>query len=183
MCDFPVNFLGMWDRSEMKSCLGHHYLFISSAGNYRRSSCSICKLDANRSALPLVFFFWFFSFPCWSSQKSIAFCPMVPGRLPCILLWIQWGVARLLCSKRPNQLPVIWAEKLTLLTILSQENCCLRVVLPVISDRHGPLRDALVRFTEISIYWWAAEWGICFAITYLLSHGSMLLRAQSRLWH
>lgn len=62
-CDFPINFLGIGDRNEMKSCLGHHYLFISSAHNYRSSSCSICKLDANRSMLPLFFPFWFFSFP------------------------------------------------------------------------------------------------------------------------
>lgn len=39
----------MGSRSEMKSCLRQHYLFISPA-------CSnLCKLDANKSALPLFF--------------------------------------------------------------------------------------------------------------------------------
>lgn len=60
-----------WD----KSCLGHHYLFISSAHNYRSSSCSICKLDANRSMLPLFFFLLIFFFSLMIPSKIDSFLP------------------------------------------------------------------------------------------------------------
>lgn len=49
-----------------------------------------------------------------------------------------------------------------------------------ISDRHEPLGDALVQFTAISLYWWAAERGICFAITYLSSRGRALPTSTER---
>lgn len=51
----------MEDRSEMKSSHDHHYLFLSSAGDYRSSSCDVCKLGAEQPCasrfLLRIFFF------------------------------------------------------------------------------------------------------------------------------
>lgn len=112
-CDFPINILGM--ESEMESCLGHHYLFISSASNYRSSSCSICKWDENRSValffFPLLIFFFFSlttpakidSFlPCGAWKTSLHFARDLVGCCKVVVLkeskLIACDLSRITCS-------------------------------------------------------------------------------------